>query len=158
MRSQFVIFSMLLALWFLLSGHFSVLGVTLGVISVSLTLMLICRMQAVDPWSEPHGAVFYARLTAHFARLIWDMLVSAVRVARLVLEREPKPVTAFMDAPLTARSPLGCLVRANSITLTPGTISTELEDGSISVHVLDRRDDEAEQLDVSDKQVRDLER
>lgn len=154
--SNLVIFGALLALWLCLSGHWTPLMIALGAASAGATVMLINRMQSIVPWPESHRLVFYLRMAAHFVRLLWSMLLSSLRVVALVF-RPASAKTAFMEAPLAARTPLGQLVRSNSITLTPGTISVEMNDSSILMHVLDKRDNEAELQKADDEKARRLE-
>lgn len=158
MRSLTVIFFTLLVLWAGLSGYWTPLLMGLGVLSAAITTLLIARMQTLDPWPSPHSPIFYLRMTVHFVRLLGQMFVSALRVTRLVFKRRCEPYMMFKDIPSEVKTPLGKLVRVNSITLTPGTIGTELGDGRIYMHTLDATGDEYDEQEALDVQVRWLER
>ena len=66
------------------------------------------------------------------------MIKAALAVSKLVLEfdREPEPVLVRFKTGI--RTQTGQTVLANSITLTPGTITADLEEGNYIVHSLDR--------------------
>ena len=64
---------------------------------------------------------------------------------------------AFFNAPLTQKTPLGQLVRANSITLTPGTISADMSEDGIVMHALVAAPGEADEQARLDRQAGALE-
>lgn len=68
-----------------------------------------------------------------------DILVANLNVARLILGRPQRLRPGFVDVPLDIRSELGVSFLANTITLTPGTVSAWLApDGrTLVVHALD---------------------
>ena len=68
--------------------------------------------------------------------LFWDILCSALRVMRLIWSpRAVEPRLLRFDPSL--RSSAGRVLWADSITLTPGTITVELEPDAFAVHCLD---------------------
>lgn len=102
--------------------------------------------------------LYAARIDREFARigslrplpklllvLMWDILVSNVRVARQVLGREARIHSGFIWYPLDMDNIHGISALACCITLTPGTVTAALSDDRryLLVHVLDL-DDEAQ--------------
>jgi len=77
--------------------------------------------------------------------LMWDILMSNVRVARQVLGRETRIHSGFIWYPLDMDNIHGISALACCITLTPGTVTAALSDDRryLLVHVLDL-DDEAQ--------------
>lgn len=60
--------------------------------------------------------------------VLWDIVIANVIVARLILLRRPQSLTPhFLVIPLDARSPYAITVLAGTITLTPGTVSADLD-------------------------------
>lgn len=157
MRSRIIIFSAFLALWLLLSDYWTPLLLSLGFASAIGTMFLIARMQAIEPWPPAHRPIFYLRMAVHYVRLIGEMFIEAMRVARLIFMRRCQPNMAFVNIPITAQTPLAQLVRANSITLTPGTISADFENGRIDMHVLDIDGYQYAQQQAIDEQVHRIE-
>ena len=91
-------------------------------------------------------------LVSFVAYLIEQIVVSSLRVARLILRRrlsnDMAPRSALIAVPLQIRQPLEITLLASSITLTPGTISVDLardEHGApvLLVHALDLSDGDA---------------
>ncbi len=75
--------------------------------------------------------------------VLWDILVSNVQVAALVLFRRGDSLRSqYVVVPLALRSPEAIAVLAGTITMTPGTVSADLSaDGrSLLVHCLETRD------------------
>jgi len=70
--------------------------------------------------------------------VLWDIVVSNVEVARRILGAESRMKPAFVWVPLAIRDPHGIAALAGIITMTPGTLSSDLsEDGRhLLVHAL----------------------
>jgi multicomponent Na+:H+ antiporter subunit E len=126
-----MLFLACLTFWLALSGHWDALHVGLGAAAAALVTALNRREQALTgmvrrlPW-----------LTAYAGWLLLEIVRSNLHVARIVLDpRLPvDPVVVRVPAP-----PGGDLVvttYANSITLTPGTVTLDVEDGEMVVHAL----------------------
>ncbi len=65
-------------------------------------------------------------LMRFIAVVLYDILVANVAVARLILGRQEELTPAFMVLPLRLQSDVGISILANTISLTPGTVSTFL--------------------------------
>lgn len=124
----------LTALWLLLSGHFEVMILAFGVLSITLVVWLAARMRIVDGESYPFNLI--PRLSWYWAWLLKEMIKSNIDVARRVLGPSKAVQPVVVDIPARQHSDLGLVVFANSITLTPGTVSLDLHPGSIRVHAL----------------------
>ena len=100
--------------------------------------------------------LYAARIDREFARigtlrplprlflvLVWDILMSNVRVARQVLGRESRIHSGFIWYPLEIGNIHGITALACCITLTPGTVTAALSDDRryLLVHVLDLADE-----------------
>ena len=126
--------TLLVVLWLALSGRHDVLLLTLGLLSVMMTVWIARRMDIDDAEGLP-GALF-PRVLGYLPWLGKAIVASNMDVARRVvsprLPIEPKILTVTADQ----RTALGRVVYANSITLTPGTISLEVRADEIEVHAL----------------------
>ncbi|MEN1929046.1 Na+/H+ antiporter subunit E [Luteimonas sp. MJ204] len=82
--------------------------------------------------------------------LLWDILMSNVRVARQVLGRESRIHSGFIWYPLDIGNIHGITALACCITLTPGTVTAALSDDRryLLVHVLDLADEAALVADI----------
>lgn len=135
MKDALKLVAALAALWLLLSGHFEALILGLGAASVVLVAWLSGRMNVVDAESYPFGLV--PRLAStYWPWLLLEIVKSNLDVARRVLGSASAVRPLVLDARASQRSDLGLVIHANSITLTPGTVSLDVEPGRIHVHAL----------------------
>lgn len=86
--------------------------------------------------TRPRSLAFSLR----FAMLVlWDIVVSNIAVARIVLSPASVPRPAWFEVPLDTRHPTAITLLATVITMTPGTVSCVVDDEHwlILVHALD---------------------
>ena len=120
-------------LWMLLSAHFEPLLLGLGAGSVLLTLYIALRMDVIDHESHPFHLT--TRLLKFWIFLFWEIIKANVDVVLRVLGiRAINPVV--INLPVPHKTDLGRVIYANSITLTPGTVSLDVKQDSIIVHAL----------------------
>ena len=134
-----VLSTLLFGAWLMLNGSVSVGHLLLG---AALALALPWWSRRYDPDAARLRRVGVAlRLLGTVLR---DIVVSNVEVARRVLGPERVLRPAFVWVPLDIRSPYGMATFAGIITLTPGTVSSEItpDRAHLLVHVLHCPDDE----------------
>ncbi|MEX2642166.1 MAG: Na+/H+ antiporter subunit E [Acetobacterales bacterium] len=123
--------------WLLLSGIYdSWLLLGLGVASVLVVVLLAWRMGMID--EEGHPVHLGARALTYWPWLLWEILKANIDVSRRVLSPGPDISPTLVTVPTALRSDLGRVIYANSITLTPGTVSINVERDSVLVHALSR--------------------
>jgi multicomponent Na+:H+ antiporter subunit E len=127
---------LLAACWWLLSGHATGLLLGLGAASVLFTLWLSMRMDVID--RESHPVHMSLRLVHFWALLLRDIVISNLQVMRLILSPRTALSPEVVRVPMRHTSDLAQVVLANAITLTPGTVTMEIEDGRLVVHALTR--------------------
>ncbi|MGY8993452.1 MAG: Na+/H+ antiporter subunit E [Rhodospirillales bacterium] len=119
--------------WGLLSGHSEPLIIGLGVISVILVTYICYRMDVVD--HESYSVNLTRHVFTYWPWLIWQILKANIDVTRVILGSSTiQPVMFRVRA--AQRSELLQVIFANSITLTPGTITVGHEDGILTIHAL----------------------
>jgi multicomponent Na+:H+ antiporter subunit E len=147
----------LAVLWLVLSGHYSALLVAFGALSVALSVWIAMRAEAVDP--DLHPAQF--RLLPCLAYAGWlarEVVLSAVDVSRRILSADLRLEPTVVRLPLGQRTDAGRAIYANSITLTPGTVSIDLSAEEVEVHALTREGAEALASGEMNRRVAALER
>jgi len=127
----------LVVLWLLLSGLFKTQLIVLGVLSVTLVVRLSNRMRVLEHRGQP----IYFRvlhILGYWGWLAMEILRSNLDVTRRVLAPGPLSIRpALRRVEATPDTELGCVVYANSITLTPGTTAINFTpEGDILVHAL----------------------
>ena len=78
------------------------------------------------------------RLFAYLPWYLLEIVRANVDVARRILHPKLPISPDVFEAPSTQKTELGRVVFANSITLTPGTVSFKVEEGKIHVHAIAR--------------------
>ncbi len=146
----------LAALWLLLSGYFEPLLLTFGAGSALLVAYFQRRMDRADGYAFPLALTL--RLPGYLVWLAREIVRANLHVARIILH--PRlPISPIM-VPFRAnqRTDLGRMIYANSITLTPGTITTGTEGSIFRIHALTWRDVDGREEDEMDRRVCALER
>ncbi len=133
-RSALVLLIVLALYWLALSGYFDhpVLLVT-GGISVLLVFGLALRMKLLDSETVPY---IHGKSIVYYAWLFKEIIKANMAVVKAVLSPSMEISPALFEVDMPQSTDLGRTMFANSITLTPGTVSVELEDGKILVHAL----------------------
>ena len=123
-------------LWIALSGYFTVLQLSLGVFSCIFVIWLTIRL---DLLPEESRRISLFRLAAYLIWLVKEIIFSNLRIARIVLSPRPQLHRRVVHSKVKQHTTLGVAIYANSITLTPGTVTLDAEEDDLSVHVLTRR-------------------
>ncbi len=127
---------LLFGLWFLLSGHTEPLILWFGAGSCAFVVWIVYRMDLIDDETVP--AHMIPAMWKFFPWLGKEIFKANVDVARIVLNPAlPISPNIFQTIP-TQATDVGKAIHANSITLTPGTVTIEIEEGGFIVHALTR--------------------
>lgn len=147
--------ALLVVLWLVLSGHYGALLLSLGAASCALALFLALRMDRVDGEAIPLAMRAW-RWVRYTAWLGVEIVKSNLAVARVLIDPRLPIRPAVFRVEATQRTLLGHVVYANSITLTPGTVSIDLHGDAINVHSL--LDPDLAALGEMDRRVSGMER
>lgn len=148
-------FVVLLAFWLLLSGYFTPFLVAAGVGSALAVVALARRMDVVDP--EGHPIHVWRIVFSYWPWLMKEIVKSAWDVSRLILHPKlPISPTLVRFRP-SQKTAVGLVTHANSITLTPGTITIEASHDEFLVHALTRAGADAVVDSEMDRRVAALE-
>lgn len=125
----------LAVLWLLLSGHFhETLILGLGVLSILFTVYIARRMNVVDEEGVP--LELFPRVIAYWGWLMVEIVKSSIHILR-VLVQPSMPLSITVEiVETTQKTDLGRVVHANSITLTPGTVTIEIDENKFLVHAI----------------------
>ncbi|MEO7246013.1 MAG: Na+/H+ antiporter subunit E [Rubrivivax sp.] len=130
------LFIALYVFWLLLSGYFTPFLMAAGAVSALAVVWFARRMDVVD--SEGQPIQFGPRALLYWPWLFKEIVKSAWAVSRIILDpRLPISPTLVRFKP-GQRTQVGLVLHANSITLTPGTITIEAGSEEFLVHGLTR--------------------
>ncbi len=132
MLRSVLLFFILLLVWLLLSGHYTFLIISLGVISCFFCVYLTRRANILD--NELVPVTFFPRIIQYIIWLIKEIIVSNISTAKVILTNSENPEIFIVKC--TQKTPEGKTTYANSITLTPGTVTTDIKNNILEVHAL----------------------
>ena len=124
----------LAALWMLLSFDHEPLLLAFGAASTLVVAALTVRMGLSD--AEGHPVHLVTGGLRYWPWLLVEIAKSNLAVARCILDPRLRIGPRVITVPASQRTDLGRVVYANSITLTPGTVSILVDRDSIIVHAL----------------------
>lgn len=151
MKRSFSFAALLAGLWWLLSGQTAPLLLAFGVVSVLVTVWLARRMEIVD--HESHPVHLSAGLTRYWLHLIRAIVTSNVEVIRAILSPRLAIQPHFLTVRTRQTTDLGKVILANSLTLTPGTVTVDLQGDELLVHALTRSGGQAVEDGELDRRV-----
>ena len=120
--------------WLLLSGHYTALIVLLGVVSVALCVFIVMRMETCD--HETHPVHLTLRAMTYWPWLAVEIFKANIDVSKRVFSAGPNINPAVFTVKSSQKTELGQVIYANSITLTPGTTTMDMDDGTFIVHTI----------------------
>lgn len=120
--------------WLLLSGYFTVFLMAAGAMSAIAVVLFARRMDLVD--HEGHPIHLGLRLFSYWSWLLVEIMKSAWEVSRIILDPRLPISPCLVRVRTSQKTAVGVVIYANSITLTPGTISVDVERAGILVHAL----------------------
>ena len=107
---------------------------SLGVISIVLTLWIAKRMRILDAETAPYMTT--PQTLSYFLWLFKEIVKANMAVIRAVLSPDMVVSPTLTRIPTPQKTDIGKVMYANSITLTPGTVSVDIQDDHILVHAL----------------------
>ena len=126
------LFIVLFGFWLLMSGYYTPLILSLGVISCLLCVYLTIKGKFLD--NETLPIYFFPRLIQYTLWLIKEILKSNIQTAKVIIMKSEDPELFSVKA--TQKTNEGKVTYANSITLTPGTVTTQIKNDIFEVHAL----------------------
>jgi multicomponent Na+:H+ antiporter subunit E len=139
----------LLGIWILLSGRFDGFHVAIGLLGAAAVSWLYHR--AGERAAFPLG-----RFLAFVPWLLGQVLLSNLRIARLVLSRRSRIRPRLVERRVSLEDDRALTLLGCAITLTPGTLAIEAEPHRVLVHALDAesaRDIEEDRMAVEVRRV-----
>ena len=135
-RASILVWPALLAsAWLLWSGLYKPLLLGLGLVSCAITLYLAHRMRVLE---ELNILRILIRLPAYWLWLGREVVRSSLEVARVVLDPRLPASPTMVELKELPEDDIGKAILGNSIILTPGTLTLDLQDDQLLAHSLTR--------------------
>lgn len=145
----------LAAFWLLNSAHYSALMLSLGAISIATVLYIVHRMDVVDHESQPIHLTLKA--PSYFAWLIKEIVFANILVVKHIWLSNKLITPTLMTIKASQKTDIGKVIYANSITLTPGTVTVNMEGDLFMVHALCQESIKELEAGEMDRRVTELE-
>jgi len=134
---RFIYWSVLLfSIWMILSDNSEILnilvglGVSFGVALVQTKLFSDKKFEFINPFW------FFIYLLV----LAKNLIISNLQIAKRVLSPDMKLAPAIVAVKTDLKSDWKKLLLANSVTLTPGTLTLDVKDDMLYIHIIEFRD------------------
>ncbi len=135
----FIVFFILYLNWILWSGKFDAFHLSLGVISCALVTFMSHDLFLTRKKITPKIVVESIRFIKYIPWLLYQIVLSNIHVASLVLSPRMPIDPKLIRYKTKLKTDIELVTFANSITLTPGTITADIIDGEYVVHALSRK-------------------
>jgi len=145
----------LFVFWLLLSGIYTPFLLAAGLGASFAVALLAWRMEVAD--REGHPIHLTPGALAYWPWLIQQIVISGWRVSKIILDPRLPISPALVRFRPSQQSAVGLVIHANSITLTPGTVTVEAGHDEFLVHALTREGAQALVDSEMDRRVRRLE-
>ena len=134
MRYAFILTLAMVAAWLTLSGYFIPMILTFGAISIAIVVWMSRRMGILDAETVPYLSLL--QTISYFVWLFAEIVKANVQVVKAVLSPDLEVSPTLVKIPLNTDADIAETMFANSITLTPGTVSVDMQPDHILVHAL----------------------
>tara|TARA_Y100001970_G_scaffold121346_1_gene150544 strand:+ start:211 stop:690 length:480 start_codon:yes stop_codon:yes gene_type:complete len=148
-----LLFVFYFVIWLLLSGHYDPLLLSLGVLSCITCLYVTWKAKFIDDEGLPLHLLI--RLPIYTVWLFKEIIKANIDTAKIIILNNPDPQNFRVKS--SQKTEAGKVTYANSITLTPGTVTTELDGDILEVHALSSDMADDVKSGVMDKKVSWLE-
>lgn len=132
---MFVLFFLI---WVIFNGQLTVEIAVFGVVIAGIMYWFLCKFFDYSPRYDLFLCKKVPLLLQYFLTLVWEIIKANLTVFRLIYTAEYELEPAVVHFKTSLRSTFARVLLANSITLTPGTITVALTDNEYTVHCLDK--------------------
>ena len=120
----------------MLSGHTETLLIVLGILSSLLSVYLARRMDLIDHESYPFH--LSTRLLRYYPYLAKEIIIANIDVIKRIIKPGQTISPQVFTLPVSKQTNLSKVIYANSITLTPGTVTLDLSGDELKIHALSK--------------------
>lgn len=145
LKNPLFLFAILLLFWILLSNTLALEMLLPGIFLIVIIIGIFCRNCKVFDEAKVTPRAFYYTFIYIFV-FLFELIKSNLDVARRVISPSLPINPGIVEAKTKIKSPMGRMILANSITLTPGTFTVEIQDDVFFIHCIDICEEDTEEL------------
>ena len=151
------VFLLFFAVWMILNGKVTAEICIFGVLISAALFYFMCRYMEYSLKKELLLFRLVPLFIHYFGVLVKEIVKANVCVLKIILSPELQPEPAFVYFDTDFKTGLARVLLANSITLTPGTITVSVEDDRFCVHCLDKELAEGMETSIFVKLLKEME-
>ncbi len=125
----------LYAFWLALSGHYTPFLMSVGLACSAFCVYLADRMGILDDEGMPMHLI--GGSLGYWGWLIVEIIKSGISVSRIILSPSLPISPTMTKVRASQKTTAGMATYANSITLTPGTITTGVDGDVFTIHAIE---------------------
>ena len=135
-KNQLAIFIVLMIVWFLINNSFKLEIIVVGVIlSLIIAVIFGRRTDVLNEFKFTPAAFFYTGV--YLVVFFWELVKSNIHVALIVLKPSLPINPGIVKTKTVLKSKMARMILTNSITLTPGTLTVDIEGDTLYIHWID---------------------
>ena len=124
---------LLFTLWMVLTSNVQIFNIVIG-IGVSFSIALLYTKLFIHKAFEFISPVWFM---VYLYVLLKNLILSNLQISKRILSRDMKLSPAIVAVKTNLESDWKKLLLANSITLTPGTLTLDIKDDMLFIHVIE---------------------
>lgn len=131
-----MIFTLLFIFWIILNGNITTEIVLFGIVLSTVVTMFSYKTLRVSRNLEKKVVKKMGKIIGYLAILVVEIIKANIDIIKLVLSKEPEISPTLMPMKAKVRSRISRVALANSITLTPGTITVSMNEDDLLIHAI----------------------
>lgn len=124
--------------WIIFNGNITLEIILFGIAIAAVIFAFMCKFMNYSIKKERLFYKKFGSLCRYIILLIKEIIKANVSVCRLILTRKATPEPVIVRVHTNLKTETAKVLLANSITLTPGTITVSLVGQELIVHCLDK--------------------
>lgn len=124
--------------WVVFNGRLTLEIALFGIAVAGAVFAFVCRFMDYSLKKELHFYKLVPAFVQYLYYLIKEIIFANLTVCRMILTRRERMEPVLVHVRTNLKSETARVILANSITLTPGTITVSLTEDKLLVHCLDK--------------------
>ena len=142
--------------WLLLSDQYTAFMFGLAAVSIALVMFMAHRSDVIN--HNYHLLHLSVKFPGYFFWLLKELVLSNIAVVKCIWLGSSSISPTVVMVKATQKTDIGKTIYANSITVTPGTVTIDLEGDQLTVHALQKEVAEGLKAGEMDRRITRLEK
>lgn len=152
-----MIFTLLLIFWFILNGSVTTETLIFGIILSVAVTMFSYKTIRVSKELEKKAVKKMGKIIAYLGILVIEIIKANIHIIKLVLSKDPEISPTLMPMKAKVKSRISRVALANSITLTPGTITVSMNEDDLLIHAIEKANLDGIEASIFVEKLQELE-